>query len=131
MKILANVVGILLGALFLFASVAFLFHLGPMPPPPPADTPAGQFTGAFMGTGYMHFVKVLELLGGLLVLVPRTRAIGLLILTPIVVNVGAFHIFITSGAGLVGLPLAAALMTSFLVGVHRRGLAALLADRGA
>lgn len=130
MKIVANIVGVLLGALFLFASATFLFKLVPIPPPPSDGSPMAMFAGAFMGTGYMHFVKVLELVGGLLVLVPRTRPLGLLILAPIVVNIVAFHVFVTGGHGLLGLPLAAVVFTVFLAWVHRRGLAALLGDRG-
>ncbi len=49
---------------------------------------------AFGPTGYMTFVKILELLGGLLVIVPKTRNFGLLILGPILVNILAFHVFI-------------------------------------
>lgn len=130
MKIAANIVGVLLGALFVFASASFLFKLVPIPPPPTDGSPMAMFAGAFMETGYMHLVKILELAGGLLVLFPRTRPLGLLVLAPIVVNILAFHVFITAGAGLVGMPLLAAVLTVFLIGTHRRGLAALLADRG-
>ena len=49
---------------------------------------------AFGPTGYMTFVKVLEMLGGILVAMPRTRNAGLLILGPIIVNILAFHLFV-------------------------------------
>jgi hypothetical protein len=45
-------------------------------------------------------VKVLEILGGVLVAIPKTRNIGLLVLGPIIVNIIAFHVFLTGGAGL-------------------------------
>ena len=100
MKYLPNIVGGLLGALFIFVSVLVLFKLAPMPPPPPADTLPGMFMGAFGGSGYMTFVKVCELLGGILVAIPLTRNLGLLVLGPIIVNILAYHIFISSPADL-------------------------------
>jgi hypothetical protein len=55
---------------------------------------------AFMPTGYMTFVKVLEALGGLLVVIPKTRNLGLLILGPILVNIFAYLAFVMKGEGL-------------------------------
>ncbi len=46
----------------------------------------------------MGFVKVLEILGGLLVVLPRTRNLGLLVLGPILVNIFCFHIFLAKCA---------------------------------
>jgi hypothetical protein len=48
--------------------------------------------GMFLG-GFLAFVKVLEILGGLFVAIPRTRNLGLLILGPIIVNISAFNFF--------------------------------------
>ena len=56
-------------------------------------------------TGYFAFVKVLEILGGLLVAIPKTRNFGLLVLSPIIVNILAFHVFLTNRAGLLDPPL--------------------------
>lgn len=61
--------------------------------------------GALVPTGYLTFVKVLEVLGGVLVAVPRTRNFGLLVLGPILINILAFHVFINQGAGLFDPPL--------------------------
>lgn len=91
--------GALLGALFVMSAVVVLSGLVKMPPPPEGSHAALLF-GAFGPTGYMTFVKVLELVGGILVAIPRTRNFGLLILGPILVNILAFHVFITKGAGL-------------------------------
>jgi hypothetical protein len=44
------------------SAVVVLFGLVKMPPPP-EGSPAALFFGAFGPTGYMTFVKVLELLG--------------------------------------------------------------------
>jgi hypothetical protein len=51
--------------------------------------------GAFVPTGYLTFVKVLEVIGGVLVAIPLTRNFGLLVLGPIIINIIAFHAFIT------------------------------------
>ena len=46
---------------------------------------------AFVPTGYLKFVKMFEFVGGLLVLIPRLRNLGLLLLGPVIVNIIAFH----------------------------------------
>lgn len=52
--------------------------------------------GAFYPTGYLHFVKFFEVLGGILVAIPKTRNFGLLVLGPIIINIMAFHTFVTN-----------------------------------
>ena len=104
MKHLPTVVGALLGLLFIASGVVVLLNLAPMPPLP-ADSAASHFMAAFMPTGYMKFVKVLEVLGGILVAIPRTRNLGLLVLGPILVNILAYHTFVMKGEGLTSPPL--------------------------
>jgi len=48
----------------------------------------------------MNFVKIFELVGGIVVMIPRLRNFGLLLLGPVIVNIIAFHAFITGGEGL-------------------------------
>jgi hypothetical protein len=98
-KNLPTVAGMLLGLLFLMASLAVLLKLAPMPKFP-EGSPIALFMGAFGPTGYMTFVKICELAGGILVAIPRTRNLGLLVLGPIIVNILAFHACITNGEGL-------------------------------
>jgi len=99
MKIAANIVGGLLGLLFIAFSLMVLLKLVPMPPPP-EGTPVASFMAAFVPTGYLTFVKVFELIGGILVAIPKTRNFGLLVLGPIIINILAFHIFVMKGAEL-------------------------------
>jgi uncharacterized membrane protein YphA (DoxX/SURF4 family) len=99
MKIASFVVGILLGLVFIASGVVVLTKLVPIPPLP-EGTPAAHFMAALAPTGYLTFIKTLEVVGGCLVAVPRTRRIGLLVLGPIIVNILAFHAFVTSGQGL-------------------------------
>lgn len=90
MKHLPTIAGILLGLLFVVVSAFGLFNLAPIPKYPDGS-PATHFMAAFVPTGYTKFVAMFELVGGLLVLIPRLRNIGLLVLGPVIVNIIAFH----------------------------------------
>lgn len=99
MKHLPKIAGALLGLLFVAFSLIYFLKLMNMPPPP-AGSPSALFMGAMAPTGYLDFVKALELIGGILVAIPLTRNFGLLVLGPIIVNIIAFHTFFNKGAGL-------------------------------
>ena len=90
------IAGIVLGLLFVMSAVMVLFNLVKAPPPP-EGSPAAMFFGAFAPTGYLTFVKMFELVGGLVVMIPRLRNFGLLLLGPVIVNILAFHILIAGG----------------------------------
>ncbi len=132
MKHLPTVAGVLLGLCFLAASIPVLFHLIPpdkMPPPP--TEAAKMFMGAFAPTGYLTFIKVLELLGALLVIVPKTRNLGQLVLGPIIINILAFHAFLTrdlfTGDGVFNPLMLVIVVTSlYLLWAERRAWAGLV-----
>lgn len=92
-KCLPCIAGVLLGLCFLAASVPILFNLIKFPPLP-EGTPAWHFMEALGPTGYVKFVKMFEFTGGLFVMIPRLRNIGLLLLGPVIVNIIAFHVLI-------------------------------------
>jgi hypothetical protein len=101
-----------------------------MPPPPPEGTPPALFMGAFAPTGYLTFVKVLEVIGGVLVAIPLTRNLGLLVLGPIIVNILAFHAFITKGEGLLSpMILFIVAVALYLLWVGRKAFAGLIGAR--
>jgi putative oxidoreductase len=100
MKCASNIVGGLLGLLFIVFGLNFFLKFIPMPPGPPEGSPPALFFAALYPTGYLAFVKCLEILGGVLVAIPKTRNFGLLVLGPIIINILAFHVFLTKGAGL-------------------------------
>jgi putative oxidoreductase len=125
MNILSNIAGVLLGLVFNVVALNFFFHFFEMPAPP-AGSPPAMFLGAMIPTGYFAFVKVLEIMGGALVAIPRTRAIGLLALGPIIVNILCFHIFLLKGAGLFPLPLLVASLSLFLLWTERAAFSHLL-----
>jgi putative oxidoreductase len=119
------IAGIVLGLLFVMSGVVVLLKLVPFPTPP-EGSPVALFLGAFIPTGYMTFVKILEVIGGILVAIPRTRNFGLLVLGPIIVNILAFHIFIAKGVGLVGAPVLVAGLAAYLLWVGRKAFAGLM-----
>lgn len=100
MKIAANIAGVLLGLVFIVFGSNFFLKFIPIPTPPEGSPPA-MFMGALYATGYLAFIKILEILGGVLVAIPKTRNLGLLVLGPIIVNILCFHIFLTGGATLI------------------------------
>lgn len=95
---------VLLGLPFLVFSLNFFLHFMPNPPPPPAGSPAAEFSGLLFASGYFHAVKVVELVGGLLVLSGRLVPLGLVLLTPVAVNILFYEIFLVGQAG-PGVPL--------------------------
>lgn len=100
MNVLTLIVRFLFGLMFVvFGSNAF-FHFFKMPP---MSGPAGDFIGAMFSTGYLQAVAALQVLGGILMFIPRLVPLGLLVLGPIVVNIAFFHIFLQRE----GLPMAA------------------------
>ncbi|MBL8739041.1 MAG: hypothetical protein JNL12_21625 [Planctomycetes bacterium] len=125
LKMLSLVAGILLGLAFVNAAVMVMFGLVEAPPPP-EGTPVAQFFAAFGPTGYLTLVKVLELVGGVLVAIPRTRCLGLLVLGPILVNILAFHWFV-AGDGFGGpMVLGPCGLALFLLWAERRAFAGLV-----
>src|ERR1700757_5106124 len=99
-KYFPTIAGVLLGLMFLAASVPFLLKL--VPESKLAEgSPDAMFIGVFIPSCYMAFVEGLVLTGAILVAIPRTRGLGLLVLGPIIVNILAFSIFIMPGKGLI------------------------------
>ena len=89
----ADVAGALLGLIFITFVLNFFFHFLPEKAPREGSE-AWRFGGIMFNSGYMLFVKVLELAGGVLVAIPRTRNFGLLILGPIIINILCFNLYL-------------------------------------
>ena len=126
-KPVSNIVGALLGLAFIAFAMMFFLNKMPAQPAPPAGSPVALFMGALVPTGYLAFVKAIELLGGILVAIPYTRNIGLLFLAPVIVNILAFHIFLTNRAGLFDPPLIIiVIFATFLLWAGRKEFSGLL-----
>jgi putative oxidoreductase len=123
MKYVAAIAGILIGLLFVMASVMYFLTT---PPPMPAGSTMASYMAAMGPTGYFVFVKVFEFLGGVFIAIPRTRRLGLLILGPIGINILAFHTFVAHGNGLLEAPvIAIPVILLFLLWVERKAFIAL------
>ena len=97
MRYLPHIVGGLLGLMFI--AFGLLFFVGPPPPKMAMPAAAEHFTRATLTTGFMHYVKAFEVIGGILVAIPRTRNFGLLVLGPIIINIIAYHAFLAGFSG--------------------------------
>lgn len=125
-KYLPCIAGVLLGLCFLAASIPVLFNLVAIPKLP-EGTPAAHFMAAFIPTGYVKFVKLFEFTGGLLVMIPRLRNLGLLLLGPVIVNIVAFHTLVDDPKHLVNPMLIIIILCAlYLLWEARRKFAGLL-----
>jgi putative oxidoreductase len=97
MKIVKHIPAILLAILFGVFGIAYFLKL--MPTPPMTGDPL-TFMTLFSSTGYMNIIKALEVIGGLMLFLPRTRAMGLCIITPIAVNILLFEVCIAKQPGI-------------------------------
>ena len=125
-KCLPIIAGIALGLCFLAASIPVLFNLIKIPQLP-EGTPAAHFMAAFVPTGYVKFVKMFEFIGGIIVMIPRLRNLGLLLLGPVIVNIIAFHTLVDDPRHLVNPMLDIIIVCAlFLLWDARRKFAGLL-----
>lgn len=109
---------ILEGLIFLVFGLNGILHFY-NPPPPTGD--ALTWFGIMLGHHWMNFVAVVQIIGGLLLLVGRFVPLGLTLLAPVIVNILLYHALLwPHGYALAIL----ALMTElFLLGVYWRSFA--------
>jgi putative oxidoreductase len=104
----------LLGLVFLVFGLDYFLHfMNPVTPELP--DPAMQFVGALAPSGYFKVIKVLEVVGGLLLVTGLFVPLGITILTPIIVNIVLFEVFLAEkpGMGVALLALAAFLIVGY------------------
>ena len=97
MKIVKQLPSYLLGLPFVIFGAAYFLHL--MPEQPMTGDSATYMT-LMSSTGYMGIVKALEVICGLLLLIPKTRNLGYLLIAPIVVNILIFEVCIAHQPGI-------------------------------
>lgn len=120
-----KITGGLLGLVFVVFGLNYFFNFLPNPPMEEGSPPA-MFIGAMYTTGFLGFVKVLEIIGGALVALPKLRRLGLLIIGPIVVNILAFNIFIAPGGWTQPPVLIVVALSAFLLWAERKSFADLI-----
>ena len=87
---------------------------------------AGNFMGALAATGYFFtFLKIVETLCGLLLLIGRFVPLALCVLAPVVINIVLFHLFLAPGGILFGL--IALILGLYLAWCYRSSFSGVLA----
>ena len=112
MKTTSTISRLLLGLVFtVFGLNGFLnlFSTGPVPPL------AGQFFGVLVQSHFMTVVLVIEIIGGLALLLNRMTPLALTLLGPVIFNILLFHITMAPA----GLPPAALVAILWLVVAYR------------
>lgn len=122
MKIALIIVRSLMGLLFLFSSITFLFKL--ITPPEPTGAMKIFSDGLAASVYLMPAVKIIELICGLAFLSGRFVPLAAVLIFPIIVNIFFVHAFL----GPQGLPLAIFLVlaNSFVIYNHRESYKPLL-----
>ncbi len=108
MKIATLIARILLGLLFTVFGLNGFLHFIPMKPPTGL---AGQYMGALFVSHYLVVVFLVQLIGGVLLLLNRFVPLALLLLGPVLVNILLFHTFMAPE----GLPIALFAMVLWLI----------------
>ena len=85
MKKLPSIVALLLGVAFIYFGFNFWFN--------PPNPPAGSFIALMKDSGYLGLIKGLEVIGGALLIFPRTRAWGLVLVGAVLFNIVCVHHF--------------------------------------
>lgn len=95
------VVGILFGLMFINSGLNKFLNYMPIPDDLPAEMV--KLMTAFMTIGWlMPLVAVVEIVGGALFMIPKFRALGAIVIFPIMVGIVLTHIFNAQS----GLPIA-------------------------
>ena len=103
------VLSLLFGLMFINAGLNKFFEYMPMPKDMPEKMMKAM--GAFMEIGWlMPLVGFAEILGGILIIIPKTRALGALIIFPVMVGIVLTNIVQDT----TGLPIAAVLSVILL-----------------
>jgi uncharacterized membrane protein YphA (DoxX/SURF4 family) len=123
MKTAITAARILLGLVFFVFGLNGFLHFIPNPPPPAA---AGEFFGAMIKSGYMiPLIFAAQVTGGALLLIGVAVPFALVILAPVIVNIVAFHFFLSPEPAQIVIALVVALLEIILALYHRASFAPL------
>ena len=96
---------ILLGAVFVVFGLNGFFHFIQLPPLPDQ---ASAFMGGLAKAGYFFpFLKICEIVAGVLLLTGAMVPFALILLAPIVINILLFHVFLAPGGLIMAIIIAA------------------------
>ena len=115
MKRVILVARILQGLVFVFFGANLILHFLHMDMP---TGDAGQWSEIMARSKWMTFAGVVQLVGGILLLVGRYVPLGLALLAPMIVNILLFHFLLLGGAGIAP-ALAVTMLEAFLLWAYR------------
>lgn len=125
MRIAALIARLLLGLIFVVFGLNGFLHFIPMGPMPTGL--AGQFIGALAQSNYFYVVAVLQIAGGVLLLVNRYVPLGLVLLGPVIFNILLYHLLLNPvGIGMAVLVTALWLIVFYW---HRAAFSGIFAQR--
>jgi len=84
---------LLFGLMFINAGLNKFFFYMPMPENAPAEG-MKDFAAMMEISWLLPLVAVAEILGGILVIIPKTRALGALVIFPVMVGILLTHMFV-------------------------------------
>ena len=122
MKITVIIVRVLLGLMFLQASLLFFLKMTPAQPELSKDITT-YMAGLTIGHT-LEFIKAVELICAILLLVGRYVALALVVLFPITVNILLFHVMLDPANMLIAILIFAAHV--FLLYAYRKNYAGML-----
>lgn len=95
MKIFTRIASILLGLIFVVFGINGLYTFIPVPEFSP-------FMKIMVDTNFIIAIKLLEITGGLLLIINRYARLALVIIGPIIINILLYHLFIDHRNMLIG-----------------------------
>lgn len=131
MKWLAIVLRTLLGLVFVVFGLNMFLNFIPIPSMEQFPALVKNYMAVMVESKYLHVVKVLEIMGGLMLLTGRFVPLGLTILTPIIVNILLYEILLMGSPGLAVVLLLFAVILIWLYRSHFLPVFAMNAKIGA
>jgi putative oxidoreductase len=93
MKIAVIIIRVLLGAMYLFASISYFANY--MPEQPKMTPDQLSFMSGVMASVYLFpLIKITELLCGIMLLIGRTAPLAAIIIFPVTLNIFLYHAFL-------------------------------------
>jgi putative oxidoreductase len=97
MKYLNNILAVLLALPYIVFGANFFFHFIPMPP---MSGQAGEYVGILAMSNFLLIVKIMEIVFGLMLLANFKRALTLVLIAPISVNILLYELCIAHQPGI-------------------------------
>ena len=124
MKWIAIIGRTLLGLLYLFSAVNYFFHLGDMPE---MEGDAANFVTSLANSGVMTVVKVIEIVGGVLLVSGQYVRFAAIWLLPVTIMILLFHALLVHDG--LPVPLGMLLVNVFLLYYYRSDLMVVMKRR--